>query len=112
MILKDFDRSLKPREKVLDQGIEALSDSELLALILRSGLKGTSAIDQAREILNHCGGFAGLFQLDLPQLMEIEGLGLAKSCEIGAQLAASVIVSLENVCPRFLPAEFELEARD
>ena len=40
------------------------------------------------------------------------GKSLAKSCEIGAQLAASVIVSLENVCPRFLPAEFELEARD
>ncbi|MBP5653188.1 MAG: carbohydrate kinase family protein [Lachnospiraceae bacterium] len=40
------------------------------------------------------------------------GKTLAKSCEIGAQLAASVIVSLENVCPRFLPAEFELEARD
>lgn len=93
MILKDFDRSLKPREKVLDQGIEALSDSELLALILRSGLKGTSAIDQAREILNHCGGFAGLFQLDLPQLMEIEGLGLAKSCEI---LACLEIVKRTN----------------
>lgn len=40
------------------------------------------------------------------------GKTLAKSCEIGAQLAASVIVSLENVCPRFLPAEFELEDRD
>ena len=39
------------------------------------------------------------------------GKSLAKSCEIGAQLAASVIVSLENVCPRFLPAEFEFEAR-
>ena len=40
------------------------------------------------------------------------GKTLAESCNIGAQLAASVIVSLENVCPRFLPEEFELEARD
>ena len=40
------------------------------------------------------------------------GKSLAESCNIGSQLAASVIVSLENVCPRFLPSEFELEARD
>ncbi len=40
------------------------------------------------------------------------GKTLAESCNIGSQLAASVIVSLENVCPRFLPSEFELEARD
>ncbi|MBO4218898.1 MAG: DNA repair protein RadC [Erysipelotrichaceae bacterium] len=86
MHLKDFDRSLRPREKALDSGIESLSDSELLALILRSGVKGQNAVALASGILNQTGGLAGLFGMPLNQLMELPGIGLAKGSELMACL--------------------------
>ena len=86
MILKDWDRTQKPREKALDRGIESLSDSELLALILRNGTRGFSAVALAQRILNLTGGLAGLLEKPLNAVMELPGVGLAKGCEILACL--------------------------
>ncbi|MBQ6654799.1 MAG: DNA repair protein RadC [Erysipelotrichaceae bacterium] len=86
MTLKDWDRTLKPREKVMDRGIGSLSDSELLALILRNGTRGNSAVALAEKILNLSGGLAGLLNLSLNEIMELPGIGLAKGSEILACL--------------------------
>lgn len=86
MSLKNWQVSLQPREKALSLGIDKLSDSELLALILRSGNKGQSCIALANEILNQCQGFCGLYQKSIKELMDIKGVGCSKACEIMATL--------------------------
>ncbi len=86
MSVKNWDKSIQPREKAISSGIEALSDSELLALIIKSGTKGRSSVQLASEILNQTGGINGLMKLSLQQLMQFNGIGLAKATEIKASL--------------------------
>lgn len=75
----------RPREKLLNEGPRSLSDSELLAIIVRLGTKGTSAIDLAREVIGHFGGFRRMADADLEEWRQIKGLGTAK---IAALIAA------------------------
>jgi DNA repair protein RadC len=72
----------RPREKLLQEGPRALSDSELLAIILRLGIKGASAIDLAREVLGHFGGFRRMADADLHEWRQIKGLGTAKTASL------------------------------
>ncbi len=72
----------RPREKLLEEGPRALSDSELLAIILRLGTKGASAIDLAREVLGHFGGFRRMADADLNEWRQIKGLGTAKTASL------------------------------
>jgi len=97
MSLKNWDRSLKPREKVRDCGIDSLSDSELLALILRNGTRGQDAVALSSRILNQTGGLSGLSRLDLRQIMELPGIGLAKASEILACLEILRRVNYQKV---------------
>lgn len=74
----------RPREKLADKGPEALSDVELLALILSTGTKAHSALELSRHLLNHFGGFAGLGSVNVQELMTIPGVGIAKASIIAA----------------------------
>ena len=58
--IKELPESDRPREKLLKFGAENLTDSELLAILLRTGLKGKNVLDLSREVLNHFGGICGL----------------------------------------------------
>ena len=78
----------RPREKLLKKGAGALSSSELLAILLRSGVQGVSAIDLARKILDRFGTFRNMSHIDVSQWNEIKGLGTAKVAQI---MAASEI---------------------
>ena len=80
--IQDLHPSLRPREKAQEQGIRSLSDSELLALLIRSGTKKSSALAIAHNILNVCGGMRGFCLLQNHNLEEIEGISTAKSLEI------------------------------
>jgi DNA repair protein RadC len=75
----------RPREKLLREGSHTLSDAELLAILLRLGTKGASAIDLARDVLAHFGGFRRMADADLAEWRQIKGLGTAK---IAAVIAA------------------------
>jgi len=77
--LPDFDR---PREKLVAKGAEALSDAELLAILIGTGLKGVSALELASTILRRMG--RRLDRLDVTELQSIEGVGVAKACRIVA----------------------------
>ena len=68
----------RPRERLLREGPRALSDSELLAIILRLGIKGASAIDLAREVLGHFGGFRRMADANLDEWRQIKGLGTSR----------------------------------
>ena len=76
----------RPREKLLKKGAGALSNSELLAILLRTGSKGTSAIDLARKILAKFGSFRSMAHTDTRDWKEFKGLGGAKIAHIQAVL--------------------------
>jgi DNA repair protein RadC len=86
MLLKDLPRDARPREKLLARGPAALSDAELLALLLRTGLPGKNALQMGQELIDRFGGMAGLLHTDAGALQCIKGLGPAKRAEIVAVL--------------------------
>ncbi len=85
--IKDWPEDERPREKLLKRGVSALSDAELLALVLRTGdaAAGKSAIGLGRELLDQFdGNLRALAQAELDELRRIKGLGLAKASSIKA----------------------------
>ncbi len=84
--IKHLDKSERPREKLLERGAGALSDAELLAILLRSGSKETSAISLASEILKKIGGTEFLLNISYETLLSIKGIGIAKALTIVAAL--------------------------
>jgi DNA repair protein RadC len=89
MLLKDLPLETRPREKLLARGAGALSDAELLALLLRSGIPGKNVLQLAEELLskkNGFGGIAGLLHTSADELKRIKGLGPAKRAELVAVL--------------------------
>ncbi|YCM45866.1 DNA repair protein RadC [Verrucomicrobiaceae bacterium 227] len=82
--IHDLPDDQKPREKMASLGAAALSNEELLAIFLRTGTKGCSAIEIGRKLISKHGGIVPLAQLDLKQLCKEHGLGLAKACQIQA----------------------------
>lgn len=86
MKISNWPAEERPREKLLLRGATSLSDAELLAIFLRTGLKGKNAVDLARELLQEVGGLRALLALNLSQMCQFKGLGAAKSCQIQAAL--------------------------
>lgn len=84
MVLKDIPAAARPREKLLTLGPAALADAELIALLLRTGLRGTSVLQLAQQLLDAFGGLQGLLQASAADLKRIKGLGPAKRAEITA----------------------------
>ncbi|MEO6362644.1 MAG: DNA repair protein RadC [Caldimonas sp.] len=85
-MFKDIPASARPREKLLALGPAALADAELIALLLRTGLKGIGVLQLAENILATFGGLAGLLRAEPAQLQSIKGLGPAKRAELAAVL--------------------------
>ncbi len=84
MGIADWPLQERPRERLLAQGAGSLSDAELVAVCLRSGIRGKSAVDLARELIARFGGVAGLLGADLPELLQVNGLGIAKAAQLAA----------------------------
>ena len=84
--IPDWPEEDRPREKLLQHGADALSDAELLAIILRVGSRHMTAIDLARQILHECGGFRGIDRMDVQQLTRVHGIGAAKAAQIKAAI--------------------------
>jgi len=87
MSFKDLPAESRPREKMIARGAGALSDAELLALLLRTGVAGKNVLQLAQELLDRFGGIAGLLHTNLEQLKAVKGLGgSAKRAELSAVL--------------------------
>ncbi len=92
MLLKDLPIDARPREKLLAHGPASLSDTELLALLLRTGMAGKNVLQLAKELLDEktgFGGIAGLLHASADDLNRIKGLGPAKRAELVAVLELS-----------------------
>ena len=79
----------RPREKLLKKGANSLSDAELLAIFLRTGIKGKNVIELAREIIQYFGSLKKLFAADLGHFCQFKGLGMAKYVQLQACLEMS-----------------------
>ena len=86
MSIRDWPAAERPREKLLEQGSGSLSDAELLAIFLRTGVSGKSAVDVARHLLSQFGSLRALLEADLATFSEQLGLGPAKFAQLQAVL--------------------------
>lgn len=85
MGITDWPMQERPRERLLALGAEALSDAELLAIYLRVGIRGKSAVDLARDLLlRHDGRLGALAEASLDQLSAVPGIGRAKAAQLKA----------------------------
>lgn len=107
LMIRELPEGERPRERLLEQGSGALSDAELIAVMLRTGRVGASAIQMAMELLRESGGLSGLLGAT-PLMLRRNGLGPAKAAsllaaiEIGRRLAREQILDRE---PMSRPAE-------
>jgi len=98
MILKDLPEDSRPREKLLARGPAALSDAELLALLLRTGIAGKNVLQMSQELLDTFGGVAGLLHTTAADLQRIKGLGgAAKRSQLVAVLELARRALAENL---------------
>ncbi len=86
MAITDWPVDDRPREKLLSKGADALSDAELLAIFLRTGISGKSAVDLARELLTSCGSLSALCNGSERDICELPGMGQAKYAQLKAVL--------------------------
>lgn len=86
MHIRDWPRDERPREKLLARGAGALSDAELLAIFLGSGLRGMDAVATARQLLARCGSLRQLMAHPPRALAQLPGLGPARACALAAAL--------------------------
>lgn len=84
--IKNWPKDDRPREKLLKKGARSLSNSELLAILLRTGTTGASAIDIARKVIEKFGTFRNMIQTDSRDWKEFKGIGPAKIAHIQAAL--------------------------
>ncbi|MDX1444084.1 MAG: DNA repair protein RadC [Gammaproteobacteria bacterium] len=86
MSIRDWPEGERPREKLLARGAASLSDAELLAIFLRTGVAGRSAVDLARDLLARFGGLRALLTADREEFCTMPGLGNAKFAQLQAVL--------------------------
>ena len=103
MPMKDLPQEQRPREKLLARGPAALADTELLALLLRTGLPGQGVFVLAEQVLKKFGGMAGLLQASAEDLRAIKGLGPAKRAELAAvmEMARRALAQQMQAVPIF-----------
>ena len=100
MKIREMRTSERPREKMVLYGSQALTDSELLAILLKTGTRQRSAIEVADTILNHSAeGLRNIADMSLEELRAFDGVGIAKACqlhaavELGRRIAQSRIIN-------------------
>lgn len=86
MAITDWPEDQRPRERLIKHGAGKLSDAELLAVFLRVGVTGKSAVDLGRDMVTHFGSLAGLFAATLSDFSKLNGLGPAKYAQLQAVL--------------------------
>jgi DNA repair protein RadC len=121
--IREMEPSQRPRERLLAFGPAALSDAELLAVLLRTGRRGRGAVAESHRLLVECGGLAGFARLDLRELLAQDGIGPAKAAtvaaafELGQRLAKTAMQTAERldqpqIAGHFLVQRLQRETRE
>ncbi len=98
--LKTLPAHDRPRERLLREGSHALSDAELVAILLGTGGRGRNAVALAQDILARCGGVAGLARWSVPELARLDAMGPAKASRLVAALALAGRLGTPEAHPR------------
>lgn len=122
--LKDWPEEERPREKLIKLGSSSLSDAELLAIFLRTGVQGCNVVDLARELLVSFGSLGAVFSSSKADFCARHGLGIAKYVQLQACLEMSKrylaekvkdngsVLTSSEVTRNFLQSELRLESRE
>lgn len=97
MAITDWPANERPREKLIELGAQALSDAELLAIFLRVGVPGKSAVDLARDLLTHFGSLNGIYAASAKEISLLHGMGLSKYAQLQAVFEMSRRALLEQI---------------
>jgi len=84
LTLRDIPEQDRPRERMLREGVQALSDAELLAVLLRTGTMNESAVALAQRVLKEAGGLRHIPDMSVPEMTRVKGIGKAKALQIHA----------------------------
>lgn len=95
-MIKGLEQSSQPREKALLNGIESLTDEELLALLLRTGNKEQSVLDLSSTILREIQGMSGFHSITFAKLLSFKGINKAKAIGIMAALEFSKRINMHT----------------
>lgn len=123
MAITDWPSEHRPRERLIRLGPKALSDAELLAVFLRVGVSGKSAVDLGREMVCHFGSLNGLFAASLADFSLLNGLGPAKFAQLqavlelarralGEELQAGITLSAPQAVKHYLQLYFAHQAHE
>lgn len=96
-LIKNLPEFEKPREKAMHFGFQSMSNAELLALFIRIGTKGKSAVEVAQDLLKSCGGLSNLSSANISQLLKVKGISKTKAIEIQAIFELMRRASFEEV---------------
>jgi DNA repair protein RadC len=102
MAITDWPENERPREKLLNSGATSLSDAELLALFLRVGTRGQSAVDLARALLTHFGSLNRLCHAGAAEFASVRGVGVAKYAQLQAVMELARRALAEQLVERSL----------
>jgi DNA repair protein RadC len=97
-LIRDMPKGERPRERLRRMGAKAMSNAELMAITLRTGVGGESVLRLAERLLAHFGGLPGLARASLSELRTVKGIGPAKAVqikaalELGRRLLAAVVM--------------------
>ena len=99
--IKDLPQRERPRERLAEHGADALTDAELIAILLRTGLRGQSAVDVGRALIQRLGTLSELSRATLEELQEIRGVGQDKAIALKAAftLARRMAAEIQAVAP-------------
>lgn len=111
LTLRDLPREDRPRERMLQFGARILSNSELIAILLRTGTVAESAIGLAQRVLKEAGGIRGLVDMSTAQLTAIKGIGNAKALQLQAGIELGRRLAQSELDPAFIVRSPEDVAR-
>lgn len=94
--IADLHESDRPRERLAALGPQALTNAELLAILLRVGVRGENAVDVGQRLLKEFGGLQGLHRAPFKQLMDQRGMGEAKASQIKAAIELGRRLTIES----------------
>lgn len=100
LMIRDVPEEERPRERMKAYGAEYLSNTELIAILLRTGIRGESALRLADKILQKAGSLRSLLEMELEELKSISGIGEAKAIQIKAGLELGRRLSRGNLLDR------------
>jgi DNA repair protein RadC len=93
--ITDLSTSERPRERLAELGPQALSNAELIAILLRVGIEGENAVQMAQRLLQDLGGLHGLHRASVMEISQQHGMGLAKAAQIKAAIELGIRLRLE-----------------